>query len=454
MEQRSPSWTHVDLARQLLCFRQGSNCRPVATPPNTTPPNTTPPNKGHTMSSSAIQPTRRAVLAGAGALLATRAGAADAAKPIKIGILAPYSGVFAIYGQKTIEDPIRLYLKQHNNKIAGHEVELVTADDQSKADVELEKAKELVENQKVDLIIGLVNSAGALAVRDYLDEKKIMTIIIIAGATELTQSRKSASLFRLSWASGQTEAAGAVLARHLGYKSMAAIGQDYVGARQVQEPLLANFIKLGGSIPKTIWSPLNTADYSSYLTQLQTYEGKVDAITPMMFGADGVRFFNQYTEFGIKTPIYAFGDVTEQTAFLDQVGADAAGTKAYWLYSPYLDTPTNNDFRTNFRKVYSRIPGCFSALSYSAMQFVEAAVAQVGEYGDGAAVRKAMEVVKITGPTGPLSFDKDHGVIHTVYLNEIRKGPDGIYAQMPMGPRVTDVDQYQTLAQAQANLKT
>src|SRR3978361_1202257 len=103
------------------------------------------------------------------ALLALTPGLALAAdpKPIKIGILAPYSGVFAVFGPKTTEDPIRLYLKQHDNKIAGHPVELVIADDQSKADVELEKAKELIENQKVDVIIGIVNSAGALAVRDY-----------------------------------------------------------------------------------------------------------------------------------------------------------------------------------------------------------------------------------------------------------------------------------------------
>jgi branched-chain amino acid transport system substrate-binding protein len=395
---------------------------------------------------------RRTVIAATGALLAGRARAADA-KPIKIGVLAPYSGVFAIYGQKTIEDPIRLFLKEHDNKIAGHPVELVTADDQSKADVELEKAKDLVENQKVDVIIGLVNSAGALAVRDYLHEKQITTIIIIAGATELTQSRKSSAIFRLSWASGQTEGAGALLAQHAGFKSMVGIGQDYVGARQILEPLLSNFEKIGGSVPKTIWSPLNTADYSAYLTQIQTFEGKVDAVSPMMFGADGVRFFNQYTEFGIKTPIYAFGDVTEQTAFLDQVGADAAGTKSYWLYSPYLDTPLNNAFRVNFRKAYNRIPGAFSALSYTAMLFVEAAVAQVGAYGDGVAVRRAMESVKVEAPSGTLSFDKDHGVIHTIYLNEIRKGPDGIYAQMPMGPKVLNVGQYQTLEEAKANLR-
>ena len=61
-------------------------------------------------------------------------------------------------------------------------VEVVTVNDQSKPDVALEKAKELVENEKVDVIIGSVNSAGALAARDYLDQKKVLTIITVAGA--------------------------------------------------------------------------------------------------------------------------------------------------------------------------------------------------------------------------------------------------------------------------------
>jgi branched-chain amino acid transport system substrate-binding protein len=397
--------------------------------------------------------TRRSVLAGSTALLAASARARAQSRPIRIGILAPYSGVFAVFGPKTTEDPVRLYLKQHNNKIAGHQVELIIADDQSKADVELQKAKELVEDKQVDIIIGLVNSAGALAVRDYLDQKQILTIIVVAGATEMTQSRKSPSIFRVSWASGQTEPAGAVLARQAGFQSMAAIGQDYVGARQILEPLLADFIKLGGTVPKTIWSPLNTADYSAYLTDLQSYEGKVSAITPMLFGADGVRFFNQYQEFGLKTQVYAFGDVCEQTIFLDQVGAAAAGTKAYWLYSPYIDTPFNNEFRTAFHQEYKRIPGGFSALSYAAMQFVEAAVSKAGDWTNKDALRQAMESAKITAPLGPLSFDKDHGVIHTVYLNEIRKGPDGVYSQIPMGPHVINVGQYQTLDEAKTNLR-
>ena len=401
-------------------------------------------------------PRRRTAFAVLASMLFMSVSAADAqtGKKIKIGILAPYSGVFALFGPKVIEDPIRLYLREHGNKIAGLPVEVVTVDDQSKPDVALEKAKELVENEKVDVIIGFVNSAGALAARDYLDQKKVLTIITVAGAKEMTQSRKSDSIFRVSFANAQTEAAGAVVARVAGLKSMAAIGADYVAGHQLLEPLIKHFETLGGKVPITLWHPLSTADFSSYLTEIKQVTGQVDAVSPMMFGADATRFFNQYKEFGIKIPLYAFGDVTEQTLFLDIVGDAAIGTKTYWTYSPYLDNPENNRFRAAYRKAYNRLPGGFSNQAYAAMQFLDAAVAKVGaDMTNGKAVREAMETVKINSPAGPLYFDKDHGVVFNVYLLEVRKGPDGIVAQIPLGPMVTNVDQHQTLEQAQKNLK-
>jgi branched-chain amino acid transport system substrate-binding protein len=381
------------------------------------------------------------------------AAAQGTSEPIKIGILAPYTGVFASYGPKVIEAPIRLYLQGRGNKIAGRPVEVFIADDQSKAEVDVEKARELVESRKVDVIIGLVNSAGALAVRDYLDRQKILTLITVAGARELTQSRRSNAVFRLSFANGQMEPAGAVLAKAIGLKSMAGIGADFVAAHQMLEPLLENFQKLGGKVPMTLWSPLNTADFSSYLAQIKQVIDQVDAVSPILFGADGVRFFNQYRDFGMKTPLYVNGDVTEQSTFLDQVGEMAVGAKAYWIYSPYLDNPVNNAFRASYMKAYNRLPGGWSMCAFAAIQFFDAAATKLnGKVDNFEAVKKALETATIESPAGSMAFDKDHNVVHNVYLTEVKKGPDGIVAQIPMGPMVTNVGQYQTLEEAQKNL--
>src|SRR5262249_31214336 len=189
------------------------------------------------------------------------AAAQGSGKPIKIGLLGSYTGNFGSYGPKLIEAAVRLYLQEHGNKIAGRQVELAIVDDQSKPDVMIEKARDLIENQKVDAIVGVVNSAGALAVRDYLARQKVVTLITVAAAREMTQSRKSDPVFRVSFASGQMEAAGAVLAKLIGIKSMVGIGADFVSPHQLLEALLDNFKKLGGTTPLVLWSPLGTADY-------------------------------------------------------------------------------------------------------------------------------------------------------------------------------------------------
>lgn len=372
---------------------------------------------------------------------------------IRIGILAPYSGVFADYGPKVIEDPIRLYLKEHDNKIAGKNVELFIADDRSEPDVELEKAQELVENKNVDVIIGLVNSAGVLAVRDYLHENKVLTMITVAVVKDVTQDLHSDYIFRVSFGAEQTEPAGAILAREAGLQKIAGIGADYVAGHQLLESLIDNFEQAGGEVVETLWSPLGTPDFSSYLTQLKRVAPDVDAIAPMMFGADALRFAQQYREFGFDTPLYFNGDVSEQTMFIDEVGENALGSLAYWYYSPYLDNPENKVFREAFLAAYDRLPGAFSMDAYASMQFLEAAASQVPDgLKDTDGVVQALKTTEIQSPAGPLRFDDGHALILTVYLNEIAEGPDGRIAQIPVGPYVTNVDQYQTLAEAEANL--
>ena len=173
----------------------------------------------------------------------------------------------------------------------------------------------------------------------------------------MTQSRKSDSIFRVSFANAQTEAAGAVVARVAGLKSMAAIGADYVAGHQLLEPLIKHFETLGGKVPITLWHPLSTAEFSSYLTEIKRVTGQVNAVSPRCSAPMPPAFSISTRNSGSRIPLYAFGDVTEQTLFLDIVGDAAIGTKTYWTYSPYLDNPENNRFRAAYRKAYNRLPG-------------------------------------------------------------------------------------------------
>lgn len=401
---------------------------------------------------------RRELLRGAGASLLGLAAAAtigcssngekgssgsSSKDPIRLGILASYSGVFALYGPNIIEPAVRLFLDLNGGQIAGRPVELFIEDDRSDPTGHVEKVTKLVEDDKIHALLGVNHSGGILAIRDYLDENKVPTFVTVAGAKDVTQSRRSEYIFRTGFANGQMEAAGAILAwEHVKLNRVVGIGADYTAGHELLEPLLDGFRKVGGTVVETLWHPLGTADFSTYLSRIQSYRGQVDAVVPLMFGADATRFFAQYKEFGVGIPLYCFGNVLEQTAALDSIGAQAVGVKTYWMYSSVLNNEENSRFRTAYRRAYGRLPGAFSATTYAAMQALAAAAEQVdGNVEDKKAFVRAVEQVQVESPFGPLSFDADHGVVLNVYLNEVRDLGNGVITQVAMGPVVTDVRQ-------------
>lgn len=413
----------------------------------------------HAQSGALRRPSRRSRLSAAiGALLALVAvtacqgGGGSADDTVKIGILAPYTGVFATFGPKVIRDPINLWLSSKGNKIDGRPVELVKADTKSTPQGALRAARQLVEQDDVDVTIGLVNSAAALAVRNYLDQNNVVTLVTVAGAEELTQQKKSKYIFRVGFANSQFHGPGAVIAQKAGIKSIASIADDYVAPRQLLDPFLKDAEELGITVKKAIYAPFPTTDYGPYLSELRAVSKDVQAIAPMMFGADSVAFFTQYKEAGFDTPLYTFGDVTEQTIFLDQVKENAVGSQTYWSYSPWLDTEVNNSFREAFVKKYKRLPGGFSVNAYAAMQFLEAGVTKAGDnFGDSDALVSALEGTSVESPAGKLSFDKDHAVSWNVYLNKVVKGPDGRVTQIPTGPWIENQPQRSSIEQALEN---
>src|SRR5881396_983214 len=137
------------------------------------------------------------------------AGLAQAQKePIRIGLLNALTGPLAVNGSE-INEGIKLYWEDEmGGQVAGRPVRLIVEDDEGKPDVGLTKARKLVESDRVHLILGPVSSAVAVAIRDYVHERTIPTIITQATANNLTAEKASPSIFRSAMSSYQQEAAG------------------------------------------------------------------------------------------------------------------------------------------------------------------------------------------------------------------------------------------------------
>src|SRR5690349_24888268 len=162
------------------------------------------------------------------ALLLSLTGTAFAqGDPIRIGFLTVRTGPLAA-GGKQMEQGIQLFLKERNNMIAGRKVELIIADTGGNPAGAKTKTQELVERDRVHVIIGPLAAFEALAIDDYIKQTKTPTVSCSAAAEDLTQRKPNPYFVRSAASSGQpNHAVGEYAAKNLGYKRVAIIADDF-----------------------------------------------------------------------------------------------------------------------------------------------------------------------------------------------------------------------------------
>src|SRR6202165_4490459 len=246
-----------------------------------------------------------AALPAAGAGAAPWRRALAQAGPIKIGLLAPLTGVVASGGKEMVEG-VQFYLDQVKNEMGGRKVELIIEDDASNPDTALQKARRLVEQGNCHMLIGDLLANTGLAVANYVKGQGTPYFIPISAADDLTQRQRIKNVIRVAGysASAFTHPFGDWALKQ-GYRKIATISQDYTFGHEQCGGLSQVFTEGGGEIVQQFWHPLNTADFSPYLGQLADL--KVDAIFTMETGADATRFIQQYAAFGLKGKIPQLG---------------------------------------------------------------------------------------------------------------------------------------------------
>jgi len=369
-------------------------------------------------------------------------GMAVAAEPIKIGFVAPFVGVSSKYGTD-LRNGFKQALEEVNFKVAGREILFLTEDDEMKPDVGLTKARKLVEKDQVHILGGIISSAVAYALRDYVITKKVPLVICCAGATKLTQEQRSPYIFRVSFANGQQDRAGGWYAyTKRGYKKYVVIGSDYAAGHEKADGFLKTFKFLGGEVVEEIWPPLGTSDYAPYIAKIANHVGKVDRLWTFFQGNDAVRFVQQYAEYGLKEKIPIFGEAGLTDAANLPAQRDAAlGIEGYLQYFETIDTPENKRFFKEYRQKYSDIPGSLSEGGYvGGKAVVKALEAVKGKIEDQESFLKVLKAVKFEAPRGPFRFDDHQNVIEPVYICRVeKKGGEYVNAVTDMIP---EVDQY------------
>ena len=203
--------------------------------------------------------------------------AAAGSGTLKIGLLSGFSGPYAAFGPD-MASCCALFLEQHDGLVGGLKATVIQEDESATPQEALLKARKLVEQDRVDVLTGIVSSANALAVRDLLDSAKVPTLITNAGADDITGAKRSPYIVRVSFSSWQAGAPTGRWAVAQGYKKVVAFAPDYAAGYEQMQGFVDTFTEAGGTMADKIYPPLGSSDYAPFL-------GKIKAPIRMRCGA-------------------------------------------------------------------------------------------------------------------------------------------------------------------------
>ena len=229
------------------------------------------------------------------ACTATLAAAQDA-KPLKIGVLATLEGTYTPLGEDGVRG-MQVALMQMGMKAGGRPIELTVQSTDTTPDSALRGARKLVEQDKVDLVIGPLSGSEGIAIRDYAKTQPDITFINGAsGAMETTYVDPAPNFFRFNMDGSQWSIGlGKYIHDVKGYKTIATVGEDYSFVYTQVFGLVKDFCEAGGEVTERLWVPLGTKDFGSIIAALPD---DVDAIYLGLGGGDAVNFLNQYQQAG------------------------------------------------------------------------------------------------------------------------------------------------------------
>ncbi len=349
------------------------------------------------------------------------ASAAATGQPLRVGYIQTLTGPTANVGKDNL-DGFSLFLDSVGNSIAGRKVEVLSADDGGKPDVGVTKAKQLVENDHVDVLMGVNLTPVCYAVAAYVRDAKVPFLETGNCAAErlMTDPKfKSPYLTRFTFTGTGNWDPAADWTYKKGYRKVVIAASDFGPGLEATDIYASAFIERGGTVVQEIHPPAGTTDFGAYLAQL---DKSADAIGLMMSGIDGLRFLDQIDGLAgqKKLPIVDFGGAVKGPN-LAQLKQKAVGIVGVDQWTSALDTPMNKAFIQAFQAKYPGRPISGDVgLGYAGGQALGAALQKVG--GNLAGPRNflnALYATDIETVRGPIKLDADHDIVPTTYVFQI-----------------------------------
>ncbi len=373
---------------------------------------------------------RAAAMAGIAQVAAPFVITARAADEIKMGLDDPLTGTYAELG-KNEQIGCQLAVDQINAKggILGRQVKLLVEDSTS-ADtgVAVQKARKLIERDKVNFLLGNVNSAMAIALGDVSSQLKTLHIVTGGHTDSVTGSDCHWNVFRVcNTTRMETNSVSKILYNKYG-KKWYFITPDYAFGHTLQQGFEASLKKFGGTEVGASLTPLGATDFSAYLIKAQA--ANPDVIIFLTAGQDMVNALKQAVQFGLDKRFHIAG-AQQELEVLEGLPPDARiGTWVFEWYWVQPNVPHVAEFVADIRKVNNgKVPTARHWFGYVAA-WTCALVANEQKTLDPVKLAKALENFKLPPEIALMPYDTfyragDHQLMPTLYVgNAVAKGPE------------------------------
>jgi branched-chain amino acid transport system substrate-binding protein len=349
------------------------------------------------------------------------------ADPVKIGVIGPFSGPFALQG-RNFQAGVEAYMALNGTRVKGHEIEVIYRDlpaanpAQSRA-----LAQELIVKDKVQYLGGVYFTPDAVAITPLLKQANTPLVIFNAAASAIMT--QSPLVVRTSFTTAQTTAPLGKIAVERGVKKAISVVSDYGPGVDAEVTFKKALEAAGGQVVDAIRMPLNTTDFSPIMQRVRN-SGAEAVFTFLPSGPTTLGFVKAYNDAGLKKAgiqFFAPGDLTQESD-LPALGDGALGLLTTYHYAVSHDSPENR----RFVEAATKAIGAPEQLSFPAVGAFDGmhVIYRMIEATDGQQdAEKAVAAVKglsWMSPRGPVTIDPEtRHVTQNIYLREVAKAADG-----------------------------
>ena len=374
----------------------------------------------------------------AAAAAVAMSAATTQAQEVKVGLVAPFTGIGAELGQQ-IDRGVQQYLKLKADEFKPYKITIIKRDDKNPSGADSKTAvQELLTQDNVDALAGWIYSPNAIASAPVVTAGKKLAVIMNAGTAHITNMSKYYVRTSFSmWHAGY--ALGEAAAKQLNAKTAVVGYSDFPPGKDSLAAFKRGFEAAGGKVIDEIpmGGPAQVPDFTPFFQRAK--DKKPDVFFVFVPAGDhALAVVKTYGALGMKAAgikLIGPGDITQDIK-LQAMGDAAVGLITMHHYNADLDNPENKALVASWKKDYGNdaTPDFVAVGAYDGMAVIARAIVATKGKLDADEAIASLKGWTYKSPRGPISIDPDtRDIVMNEYLVEVVKGPDGRLHQKQLG---------------------